>query len=136
VGRPRSHQGKRADLGDTYFRSSWEANYARYLNLRLKAGVIAGWEYEPDTFWFPIRRGTVSYLPDFKVTNPSGKIEYHEVKGYMDPKSRTKLRRMAKYYPAVTVLVIDKPVYREVKQLYAGQIPEWEEDGVSVKESK
>jgi hypothetical protein len=136
VGVSRGRAGRREDLGNTWFRSSWERNWARYLNLRQAAGVIAGWEYEPDTFWFPIRRGTVSYLPDFKVTNPSGKIEYHEVKGYMDAKSKTKLKRMAKYYPVVTVLVIDKPVYREVKQLYAGKIPEWEEDGVNISKEK
>jgi hypothetical protein len=133
-GRHPSRQGRRADLGNIYLRSSWEANWARYLNLRLEQGVIAGWEYEKETFWFPIRRGTVSYLPDFKVTFRGGSVEYHEVKGYMDPKSKTKLRRMAKYHPHIKILVIDRAVYKEMAIAHAHLLEHWEEDGVIRKE--
>lgn len=135
MGKCRSRQGKRADLGNIYFRSSWEANYARYLNKRVADGAIEKWQFEVDTFWFPLRRGTVSYLPDFKVFYPSGRIEYHEVKGYMDPKSRTKLRRMAKYHPSVLILVIDRAAYREVASLYASDLEHWEDDGIIRKEN-
>ena len=98
-----------------YFRSSWEVNYARYLEWLLSRKDIKSWEYEPDVFWFEeIRRGVRSYLPDFKITNNNGTIEYHEVKGWMDPKSVTKIKRMAKYYPKTKLIVIGKEEYKAV----------------------
>jgi hypothetical protein len=52
-----------------FFRSRWEANYARYLEFQKQHGLILGWQHEPETFWFEgVKRGTCSYLPDFKVT--------------------------------------------------------------------
>ena len=108
-----------------YMRSKWEFNYACYLNFLLKHGEILSWEHEPDTFWFEkIRRGVRSYLPDFKVVNKSGSIEYHEVKGYMDPKSKTKIKRMAKYYPEVKLVVIDQKAYNAIKKI-KGMIKGW-----------
>ena len=110
-----SKGGKREDLNDMYFRSRWEANYARYLNLLVNLKQIIKWEYEPDTFIFDdIKRGTKSYLPDFKVYLNDNKYEYHEVKGYNSPISQTKLKRMAKFYPNEKVILIDKPVYMEI----------------------
>ena len=44
-----------------YFRSRWEANYARYLQWLKDRGEIVDWEYEPETFWFEkIKRGVRS----------------------------------------------------------------------------
>lgn len=98
-----------------YFRSSWERMYARYLEFLKGQKQITEWLYEPDVFWFEeIRRGVRSYKPDFKVINTNGSVEYHEVKGHMDAKSRTKIRRMAKYYPEVKLIVIGPEEYREV----------------------
>lgn len=95
-----------------YFRSKWEANYALYLNFLIKQKQIKKWEYEKDTFWFEnIKRGIRSYTPDFKVFNNDLSFEYHEVKGWMDPKSKTKIKRMAKYYPKTKLLVIDSKSY-------------------------
>lgn len=119
--------GKRADLGDLYVRSAWEANYARYLNWLVEIGEIVEWEFEPDEFEFVgIKRGTRFYIPDFKIHNCDGTIEYHEVKGYMDAASATKLKRMAKYYPDVRVKVIDKKCYRALASQLRSVIPEWE----------
>ena len=99
-----------------YFRSTWEANYALYLDFLRKRGDIFTWEYEPDTFWFEnIRRGVRSYLPDFMIMNTDGSHEYHEVKGYMDAQSRTKIKRMAKYYPTVKLIIIDSKQYQDLK---------------------
>lgn len=95
-----------------YFRSGWEVNYARYLEHLQLDGKIVSWEFEPDTFWFEkIKRGVRSYLPDFKVFNLDGSFEYHEVKGWMDAKSATKIKRLAKYYPDVKLVVIGKKEY-------------------------
>jgi len=96
-----------------YARSRWEANYARYLEFLRDHGEIAKWEHEPETFWFEkIKRGVRSYLPDFRVTFKDGRVEFHEVKGWMDARSQTKLKRMKKYHPAVVVRVIDADWFR------------------------
>lgn len=123
--RPRSRGGKRESLGGLYVRSSWEANYALYLNLLIERGEILKWEYEPDTFEFPVKRGNRFYTPDFKVTEKDGRIVYHEVKGWMDGPSKTRLKRMAKHYPHVKVIVIGEEEYKAIKK-WAGLIPGWE----------
>ena len=123
----RGRGGRRDDLEGLYLRSSWEANYARYLNFLLEHGDIAAWEYEPDTFEFEgIKRGTRFYTPDFKITNANGGIEYHEIKGYMDSRSRTQLKRMAKYHPDIKVVLIDKDAYYAIARDVSALIPEWE----------
>lgn len=102
---------------DYYFRSSWEVVYANYLEFLLNKKQIKKWEYEVDTFWFEkIRRGVRSYKPDFKITNLNGKVEYHEVKGWMDPKSATKIKRMSIYYPDIKLVIIGKDEYKEIKK--------------------
>lgn len=120
--------GKRDDLGDIHFRSAWEANYARYLNFLIKnEGLIEKWEYEPETFWFDgIKRGCRSYKPDFKVFFKSGKIEYHEVKGWMYPRAKTALKRMKKYHPNIFIDLIDSPRYNAIKKSMKQIIPNWE----------
>jgi hypothetical protein len=124
-----SWKGGWRDIGgiNKYYRSRWEANYARYLEWLKQKGEIADWKHEPTTFWFEnIKRGVRSYLPDFLVTENNGKQVYHEVKGWMDPKSKTKLKRMAKYYPDVQVLLIDKSAYTALKKALVGLISDWE----------
>lgn len=110
-----------------YFRSSWEANYARYLKWLVEMKKIAGWEYESRTFIFEgISRGTMSYTPDFKVIQSDGSHEWHEVKGWMDAKSATRLRRMEKYFPEEKVRVIDHAWFKDAARTVAGLIPNWE----------
>ncbi len=111
-----------------FYRSRWEANYARYLEWLRSLGEIKRWEHEPEIFWFEgVKRGSVSYLPDFRVTNNSDSIEYHEVKGWMDSRSKTKIRRMAKYHPDVKLLIIAKKEYNGIKRSVQSLIPGWEE---------
>lgn len=136
--------GFRSDLG-IYVRSAWEANYSRYLNWLVKAKQIAAWKYEPCVFTFPgIKRGCTEYRPDFAVvvkgsvdvlimsdppkdtTLPKLEVEYHEVKGWMDAQSKTKLKRMAKYFPEVKIVVIDAKAYRSIARDARAFIPEWE----------
>lgn len=110
-----------------YFRSQWEANVGRYLQWLLERGEIQAWDHEPETFWFEaIKRGVRSYLPDFRVVEKSGSITWYEVKGYMDSKSQTKLKRMAKYNPTVKLLVIDRRQYESIKRAVSKLIPAWE----------
>ena len=101
------------------YRSSWEVNYALYLQMLLEKGVIAKWEYEPELFTFPnIKRGIKAYLPDFKITYPDERIEFHEVKGYADPKTKTKLKRFLKYYPNIKLKIIDKNWFDACKKVF------------------
>jgi hypothetical protein len=102
---------------EMFFRSRWEANYGLYLTFLVKQKQIIKWEYEPDVFIFDkIKFGTRSYRPDFKIYNKDLTIEYHEVKGYMTPRSKTQIKRMAKYYPKIKLIIIDKEAYREIKR--------------------
>lgn len=72
-------------------RSNWEANFVRVLN-----GYDIKFEFEPTVFSFPIKRGTKGYTPDFFI-NKTG--EWVEIKGYLDTKSKVKLKRFKRYYP-------------------------------------
>lgn len=110
-----------------YFRSLWEANYAKWLEYQTSQGMLWGWEHEPTTFWFEdIKRGVRSYLPDFKVWTTSTEYHWAEVKGWMDPKSATKLKRMAKYYPDEKIVLIDSKWFAANSSKLKLIIPSWE----------
>lgn len=108
--------GWREDLG-RYFRSSWEANIARYLNF-----IGEKWEYETKEWEFPLKRGNRFYKCDFYLPRLD---EYWEVKGYMDQGSQVKLNRMKKYYPQVNIRIIGQDEYREIAKVKS-MIPQWE----------
>ncbi len=139
--------GKREDLDNVYFRSASEANYARYLKF-----LKIEFQHEPRIFLFPgVRRGNVSYLPDFYLPKED---RWVEVKGYFDPSSKTKLKRFKKYFPeqfAKLTIVVQDPwsesksaiqamqfleklgvpparieSYREIDRKLGGLIPNWE----------
>lgn len=99
-----------------FFRSKWEANWALYLNFKIREGLIKSWKYEAKRFWFnAIKRGTTTYLPDFEITNNDGTIEYQEVKGWIDARSKTQLSRMKKYHPEIPLSLVDGKRYKAVK---------------------
>lgn len=84
-----------------------ELRYARHLEMLKSLGQIQDFEHEPHVFWFlEIKRGIRCYLPDFRVDNVDGSHHWVEVKGYMDSKSSTKIKRFRKYYPEETLIVI------------------------------
>lgn len=146
--RKRSVGGVREDLGGKFFRSAWEANYARMLTFvqqhRLEMPgdpanrIVAAWEFEPKkitlptgetfdgAFPFPDRRGVISYTPDFHIIYEDGTDEWHEIKGYMDSKSSSRLKKMRKNYPTVKVILIDPDAYRARTKGFANLIPTWE----------
>lgn len=104
------------------FRSKSEYIFALYLQLQLDTKAIASWEYEPHRFYFDgIKRGVTSYLPDFRVTEHSGKHWWAEVKGWMDQRSATALKRMKKYHPNERVAVFDAAFIKSLIQ--SGLIP-------------
>jgi len=118
--------GKRPDLNDIYFRSSWEANVFRYIQFLIKNNKVASCAYEPDIYRFEnVKRNPISYTPDFRVTYPDGHWEYWEVKGYMDSESRSKLKRMDKFFPTVPIKIIDAAEYAAIAK-WSRLIPNWE----------
>lgn len=82
--------GYREDI-EMNVRSSWEANFVRILNI-----YKIQFEFEPTVFSFPIKKGTKGYTPDFLLTKTG---EWVEIKGYLDDKSKIKLKRFKRYYP-------------------------------------
>lgn len=112
-----------------YARSRWEANIARMLEFRRISGDLISWEHEPVTFWFEkIKRGARSYKPDFRVIEKDKAPYFIEVKGWMDARSKTTLKRMKKYHPSVTVDVIDSKRYAVIKKQLQYVIEGWESD--------
>jgi len=103
----------REDLNQ-YFRSTWEANFARicnYLNIE--------WEYEICRFKF----NNCTYLPDFYL--PQFDI-WVEVKGWLSPKAYEKLEKMNKEYLNENIKIIDIEVYRILSLMFKDRINNWE----------
>jgi hypothetical protein len=125
-GRKASWKAQWATVGGQrlFARSSWEVNYARFLEFRKQQQEITSWKHEPKTFWFEkVLRGCVSYKPDFEVHLPNGKIEYHEVKGWMDVRSKTVLNRMRIYHPEVTIVLVDAKRYKAIMRTAGAFLP-------------
>jgi hypothetical protein len=106
--------GKREDLNDQYFRSNWEANYARILNEQK-----IPWQYEPETF--DLSNGT-SYTPDFKI----GENKFVELKGWYDNDSKQKIELFLKEYPQYELDLIGETEYYSLRNLFKSKIPNWE----------
>ena len=123
-----SNGGRRPDLKNLFFRSSYEANYARWLNLLINNGEIKTWDFEPETFEFKsIKKGVRFYTPDFRIIFGDTHTEYHEVKGWDYPKGITARKRFAKYYPQFKLVLIDKEWFKAAKKQGLDKLlPEWE----------
>jgi hypothetical protein len=117
------------EVGDKkiFARSKWEYRYAMYLQILKENNDIKDWAHEPTTFWFEgIKRGVVSYKPDFLVTHNNGGEEYVEVKGFMDAKSKTKINRMRIYHPQVKLRVIGADWFKQNNKALKVLIREWD----------
>lgn len=111
----RGNAGVRKDLGNYYFRSSWEANFARLLNY-----FNIDWDYEPCRFVFDNSSLLVDfYLPKFDV--------WIEIKGFCDKRSSEKLAKMNSNFPDENVKILDREAYRFIKEKYSSQIAGWEQ---------
>lgn len=114
--------------GKTFFaRSTWELNYALYLEAAKNHGKIKEWDHEVKSFWFPVGKlkQSLTYTPDFKVQLLDGTVEYREVKGWMDPRSISQLDRMKQHFPEIKIRVIDKFWFRKNAPIMAQIIPKW-----------
>lgn len=129
--------GFRKDI-DMNVRSSWEANFVRVLKI-----YKIDFQFEPTVFPFPIKRGTKGYTPDFLLTRNN---DWVEIKGYLDDKSKIKLKRFKRYYPeefqSLTCVIgkynndakkfmleIEVPrviFYEEIRDFFSEYIVHWE----------
>ena len=112
-------RGKRPEFGGLYFRSEAEAAVAQALT-----AIRWQWKYEPREFVFhDVERGVRHYRPDFYAKHVGGE-HWIEVKGWLDAKSKTKLRRFAKYYPEearkLILITDDKNVMEFLRKLPNG----------------
>jgi len=111
---------------EIYVRSIWEGRYAKYLEWQKKMGYIEEWWHEPHTFWFEgIKRGCVSYKPDFLVKSTSQGHHWVEVKGYYDKKSVTKISRFGRYFPGERLDLVDSKWFRRNNAKMKIIIPDW-----------
>lgn len=106
-------RGRRADLGDQFFRSSWEANYARILNL---LGVV--WEFESRRLVTPYG----SYCPDFYLPESN---TYVEIKGW-EQGGVQKCKRDWLQEQGIRLVVLRGQSYARLKRSYSARISEWE----------
>lgn len=106
--------GKREDLNNLYFRSNWEANYARILN-----DLKIDWEYEKHSFL--LSNGT-HYTPDFKISDN----KFVELKGWFDNDSKLKIELFIREYPQYELDLIDEEKYRTLRNLFKHKISNWE----------
>jgi len=109
-----SNGGIREDLNSQYFRSNWEANYARILNM-----LSIEWEYEK--YSFSLSDGS-TYTPDFKI----GEKEFVELKGWLDEKSKKKIKLFLEEYPQYDLDLIDEHKYYSLRNLFKHKIEKWE----------
>lgn len=106
--------GTREDLKQ-YFRSNWEANFARILNYENKT-----WFYECCTFQL---ENSVSYTPDFYLLDED---KFVELKGRMDEKSKRKLDLMQLKFPWIKIDLIEGKEYSDLRKKYKNVIENWE----------
>ena len=113
----KSSRGKafyRSDL-NCYFRSTWEANFARILNY-----LNIPWEYESEKCRFRANGNSLTidfYLPTFDL--------YIEVKGYFYKSSKEKFTDVLNSQKVIIKLV-DVEVYDQLTKSYSLIIKEWE----------
>lgn len=139
TGKRNCNQGRREDLGHRC-RSSMEANWERYLRFlgyqqwtsKEEDPPVEGkwYRYEGNRWDFPQKTKNGKYIPDYEVWpglfDTSLPYEVHEVKGWMDGDSKTKLNRMGKYYPEVPLVVVTKAVMKRHTKGCKHLIPHWE----------
>jgi endogenous inhibitor of DNA gyrase (YacG/DUF329 family) len=116
---PKGIYGRRPDLNNQFFRSTWEANFARICNL-----YGTKWEYEPKKFWLPELEAY--YYPDFYL--PEINI-YIEITGWENNLKKLKLESFAKNYPNISIIHIIGEIWYKYFRPYSLLLKEWEYSG-------
>jgi hypothetical protein len=125
---PHAKDGYRDDL-QHYFRSTWEANYARYLNFE-----NIEWTYELYKFPFYDEDGRILsvYTPDFFTD------KFVEIKGHADSntlwtcdcrrceRDKNRMALFLSQYPDKDIIIVGREEYKALARKYANLIPNWE----------
>lgn len=127
------NQRSRCYETDTYigdkrylFKSNWELNIAIYLEYLLLMGEIKDWEYEPTRFSFMFNEyGVRTYAPDFLVRQDDGD-KLIELKGWVDEKTKSKIKLMKEYYPNINIEIWTEKEYRSIEKEYKAKINTWD----------
>jgi len=104
----------RKDLNQ-FFRSSWEANYARILNFE-----EIPWEYEKHSFF--VRKLNKYYTPDFYLSKFN---LFVEIKGYFCFSDKVLIKEFCKQYKK-KITIIDEKSYIKLVKKYKNKISNWE----------
>jgi hypothetical protein len=115
--RPRRFKngGYRKDLKQ-YFRSSWEANYARFLTWK---GLR--WIYEPKAFSVIVEGKHLTYTPDFFLPD---KAMYIEVKGYWaSDLAKQKFKAFEKIHH---IVLVGPRTYKRIEKSFSNKVKNWE----------
>lgn len=101
---------------EIWFRSTWEANFARYLYYKELDFI-----FEPRTFRVNINERETTYLIDFYIES---KDTYYEVKGYVTPESIDRLTQVKQQ--GFKIYMIGPRWYRKIENKYKDLIIGWE----------
>lgn len=104
--------GHRDDLG-MYFRSTWEANFARIMN---HLGLT--WEYEPRSFQLG---NSLSYTPDFLINGT-----FYELKGRQTERSIEQIVGFKLQHPEHKLVVIDSEFWEILRVCFRTKVTGWE----------
>ena len=109
----------RDDLNEVFL-SSWEANFARFLN---HLGI--SWLYEHESFLL----GEDYYFPDFFLGNNI----LVEIKGFWNATSRSKVFQFKEKHKEYKLFTIDVDMFCTINKLYKDIIDNWEHCTISKK---
>ena len=82
-----------------------EAEYSEHLERRERAGEILGWWFEAITV--KLAKDT-RYTPDFVVMLPDSRLEFHEIKGFMEGDAWVKMKVTAQQFAWLADMVVIK----------------------------
>lgn len=121
VGVGRGIGGKRPDLNNQYFRSAWEANVARILNLQKRE-----WSFETTVIFDKEGR---RYALDFTLPKENICIE---VFGYLDERHKRLIDEAKRQ--KINLVCIDPKEYRELTLEYKDKILFWETEKCNIRQ--
>lgn len=109
-------RAKKIERYGYHFQSKAEATFADECQMRLKAGQIAGWAYEPHVFDLNVGGQHIArYKPDFLINHKNGEDEIVEVKGYWKADAKLRVKLFQALYPRYTFRVVGTPMDKRKK---------------------
>lgn len=98
--------GKHTMYKDTCFDSTWEANFAKWLDL---SGIK--WIFEPKGFELIVNKKKTKYYPDFYIPEFDC---YIEIKGYWREDAKAKFEVFKKYYSNINIKVFNESMLQSI----------------------